>query len=261
MGQKIHPTGFRLAVTKNWGSRWYANSKDFPEMLNEDIKVREYLKRKLAHASVGRVLIERPAKNARVTIYSARPGVVIGKKGEDIEQLRTDLQRIMGVPVHVSIEEIRKPEVDAQLIADSIAQQLEKRIMFRRAMKRAMQNAMRLGAQGIKVMSAGRLNGAEIARSEWYREGRVPLHTLRADIDYATSEALTTYGIIGIKVWVYKGDMLDRNAPPVVEEPSAEERRPRRTPGKPEGDRPRTRTVKKDGGEVPGKRNVRKAGV
>ncbi len=161
----------------------------------------------------------------------ARPGVVIGKKGEDIEQLRTDLQRIMGVPVHVSIEEIRKPEVDAQLIADSIAQQLEKRIMFRRAMKRAMQNAMRLGAQGIKVMSAGRLNGAEIARSEWYREGRVPLHTLRADIDYATSEALTTYGIIGIKVWVYKGDMLDRNEQPVAEEPSGDERRSRRRSG------------------------------
>lgn len=201
MGQKIHPTGFRLVATKNWSSRWYANSKDFPEMLTEDVKVREYLKRKLAHASVGRVLIERPAKNARVTVYSARPGVVIGKKGEDIEQLRTDLQRIMGVPVHVSIEEIRKPEIDAQLIADSIAQQLEKRIMFRRAMKRAMQNAMRLGAQGIKVMSAGRLNGAEIARSEWYREGRVPLHTLRADIDYGIAQALTTYGIIGIKVW------------------------------------------------------------
>ncbi|KAF4516534.1 hypothetical protein B566_EDAN003281 [Ephemera danica] len=243
MGQKIHPTGFRLAVTKNWGSRWYANSKDFPGMLHEDIKVREYLKRKLAHASVGRVLIERPAKNARVTVYSARPGVVIGKKGEDIEQLRTDLQRIMGVPVHVSIEEIRKPELDAQLIADSIAQQLEKRIMFRRAMKRAMQNAMRLGAQGIKVMSAGRLNGAEIARSEWYREGRVPLHTLRADIDYATSEALTTYGIIGIKVWVYKGDMLDRNEQPAGEEPAGEDRRSRRTPAKPEGDKPRTRTV------------------
>ncbi|MDP2881275.1 MAG: 30S ribosomal protein S3 [Azonexus sp.] len=261
MGQKIHPTGFRLAVTKNWSSRWYANSKDFPGMLNEDIKVREYLKRKLAHASVGRVLIERPAKNARVTVYSARPGVVIGKKGEDIEQLRTDLQRIMGVPVHVSIEEIRKPEIDAQLIADSIAQQLEKRIMFRRAMKRAMQNAMRLGAQGIKVMSAGRLNGAEIARSEWYREGRVPLHTLRADIDYATSEALTTYGIIGIKVWVYKGDMLDRNEQPEVVEPVADDRRPRRTPGKPEGDKPRTRTVKKaDGAGAPDTR-VRKAGA
>lgn len=207
MGQKIHPVGFRLAVTKDWNSRWYANTKEFPSMLKEDIKVREYLIRKLSHASVSRILIERPAKNARITIFSARPGVVIGKKGEDIEQLRTDLQRIMGVPVYVSIEEVRRPELDAQLIADSIAQQLEKRVMFRRAMKRAMQNAMRLGAKGIKVMSAGRLNGAEIARSEWYREGRVPLHTLRADIDYATSEARTTYGIIGIKVWVYKGEM------------------------------------------------------
>ena len=263
MGQKIHPTGFRLAVTRAWNSRWYANSQDFPGMLNEDIKVREYLKRKLAHASVGRVLIERPAKNARVTVYSARPGVVIGKKGEDIEQLRSDLQRIMGVPVHVSIEEIRKPEIDAQLIADSIAQQLEKRIMFRRAMKRAMQNAMRLGAQGIKVMSAGRLNGAEIARSEWYREGRVPLHTLRADIDYATSEALTTYGIIGIKVWVYKGEMLARNEQPeAAAEPANDDRKPRRTPGRPEGDRPRTRTVKPGEGDAgaPGKR-VRKAGI
>lgn len=260
MGQKIHPVGFRLAVTKNWSSRWFANSKDFPGMLQDDVKVREYLKRKLAHASVSRVLIERPAKNARVTIYSARPGVVIGKKGEDIETLRTDLQRIMGVPVHVSIEEIRKPEIDAQLIADSIAQQLEKRIMFRRAMKRAMQNAMRLGAQGIKVMSAGRLNGAEIARSEWYREGRVPLHTLRADIDYATSEALTTYGIIGIKVWVYKGDMLDRNEQPAAEEPAAEERRSRRAPGRPEGDKPRPRAVRKDGDDAGAKR-VRKAGA
>jgi small subunit ribosomal protein S3 len=264
MGQKINPTGFRLAVTKNWSSRWYANSKDFPGMLHEDVKVREYLKRKLAHASVGRVLIERPAKNARVTVFSARPGVVIGKKGEDIEQLRADLQRIMGVPVHVSIEEIRKPELDAQLIADSIAQQLEKRIMFRRAMKRAMQNAMRLGAKGIKVMSSGRLNGAEIARREWYREGRVPLHTLRADIDYATSEALTTYGIIGIKVWVYKGDMLERNEQPEVVEPVADDRRPRRSPGKPEGDKPRTRTVKRVDGPAdagaPGGR-VRKAGA
>src|SRR5574343_477624 len=207
MGQKIHPTGFRLSVTRDWNSRWYASDKDFAGMLAEDNKVRVYLKKKLAHASVGKVLIERPAKNARVTVFSARPGVVIGKKGEEIDQLRSDLQKIMGVPVHVSIEEIRKPETDAQLIADSIAQQLEKRIMFRRAMKRAMQNAMRLGAQGIKIMSSGRLNGAEIARTEWYREGRVPLHTLRADIDYATSEAHTTYGVIGIKVWVYKGDI------------------------------------------------------
>jgi len=214
MGQKIHPTGFRLSVTRDWSSRWFSNSKSFASMLQEDIAVRDYLKKKLAHASVGRVVIERPAKNARVTVFSARPGVVIGKKGEDIEQLKIDLQRRMGVPVHVNIEEIRKPEIDAQLIADSIAQQLEKRIMFRRAMKRAMQNAMRLGAQGIKIMSAGRLNGAEIARTEWYREGRVPLHTLRAVIDYGTSEAKTTYGIIGIKVWVFKGDAVSRGDAP-----------------------------------------------
>jgi small subunit ribosomal protein S3 len=233
MGQKIHPTGFRLSVTRDWSSRWFANSKAFAGMLREDIAVRDYLKKKLAHASVGRVLIERPAKNARVTVYSARPGVVIGKKGEDIEQLKLDLQRRMGVPVHVNIEEIRKPEIDAQLIADSIAQQLEKRIMFRRAMKRAMQNAMRLGAQGIKIMSSGRLNGAEIARTEWYREGRVPLHTLRAEIDYGTSEAKTTYGIIGIKVWVFKGENAARADAAVtpeqqVEEPAKRARRPAR---------------------------------
>jgi small subunit ribosomal protein S3 len=208
MGQKIHPTGFRLAVTRNWGSKWYAGNANFATMLNEDLKVRAFLKAKLKNASVGRIVIERPAKNARITIFSSRPGVVIGKKGEDIEVLKSSLSKMMGVPVHVNIEEIRKPETDAQLIADSIAQQLEKRIMFRRAMKRAMQNAMRLGAQGIKIMSSGRLNGIEIARKEWYREGRVPLHTLRADIDYGFGEAETTYGIIGIKVWVYKGDRL-----------------------------------------------------
>lgn len=208
MGQKIHPTGFRLSVLKNWSSKWYANRANFPVMLQEDIRVREYLKKKLAHASVGRITIERPSKNARFTIYTSRPGIVIGKKGEDIEALRGELQKRMGVPVHVNIEEIRKPEIDAQLIADNIAQQLEKRIMFRRAMKRAIQNAMRLGAQGIKIMSAGRLNGIEIARSEWYREGRVPLHTLRADVDYGTSEAQTTYGAIGIKVWVFKGEVM-----------------------------------------------------
>ena len=214
MGQKIHPTGFRLSVNKNWSSRWFANSKNFAGMLNEDLRVREYLKKKLAHASVGRVIIERPAKDARITIHSARPGVVIGKKGEDIEVLKADLRRLLGVQaVHVNIEEIRKPEIDAQLIADSITQQLEKRIMFRRAMKRAMQNAMRLGAQGIKIMSAGRLNGIEIARTEWYREGRVPLHTLRADIDYGVSEAKTTYGVIGVKVWVYKGEVLAKSDP------------------------------------------------
>ncbi len=211
MGQKINPTGFRLSVQRNWLSRWYANNNNFAAMLNEDIKVREFLDRRLKNASVGRILIERPSKNARITIFSSRPGIVIGKKGEDIEVLRTELQKRMGVPVHVNIEEIRKPELDAQLIADNIAQQLEKRIMFRRAMKRAMQNAMRLGAQGIKIMSSGRLNGIEIARTEWYREGRVPLHTLRADLDYGTSEAKTTYGIIGIKVWIFKGELLGRN--------------------------------------------------
>jgi small subunit ribosomal protein S3 len=241
MGQKIHPTGFRLAVSRNWASRWYASNNDFAGMLAEDIKVREYLKAKLKNASVSRVLIERPAKSARITIFSARPGVVIGKKGEDIESLKKELAARLGVPVAVNIEEVRKPEIDAQLIADSITQQLEKRIMFRRAMKRAMQNAMRLGAQGIKIMSAGRLNGIEIARTEWYREGRVPLHTLRADIDYATSEAKTTYGIIGVKVWVYKGDTLGRNDLPAAAEPRAEEeRRPRgpRRDARPAGDRP-----------------------
>lgn len=227
MGQKIHPTGFRLAVTRNWNSRWYAGNSDFASMLNEDLQVRGYLKKKLKNASVGKILIERPAKNARITIYSSRPGVVIGKKGEDIELLKADLARLMGVPVHVNIEEIRKPEIDAQLIADSIAQQLEKRIMFRRAMKRAMQNAMRLGAQGIKIMSSGRLNGIEIARKEWYREGRVPLHTLRADIDYGFGEAETTYGIIGIKVWVYKGDRHSNVDALMAESPVEDEKKRR----------------------------------
>jgi len=228
MGQKIHPTGFRLSVSRNWASRWYASNRDFAGMLAEDIEVRDYLKGKLKNAAVSRVLIERPAKNARITIFSARPGVVIGKKGEDIENLKKELTTRLGVPVAVNIEEVRKPEIDAQLIADSITQQLEKRIMFRRAMKRAMQNAMRLGAQGIKIMSSGRLNGIEIARTEWYREGRVPLHTLRADIDYGFSEAKTTYGVIGVKVWVYKGDTLGRGDAPLAAEPRAEEeRRPR----------------------------------
>ena len=249
MGQKIHPTGFRLSVTRNWGSRWYAGNSNFATMLNEDLDVRAYLKKKLKNASVGRVVIERPAKNARITIYSSRPGVVIGKKGEDIEVLKSDLTKLMGVPVHVNIEEIRKPEVDAQLIADSIAQQLEKRIMFRRAMKRAMQNAMRLGAQGIKIMSSGRLNGIEIARKEWYREGRVPLHTLRADIDYGFGEAETTYGIIGIKVWVYKGDRLASGEAPTIETPVDDDKKrrgPRRDDGKPGG---RPRAKKAEGSE------------
>jgi small subunit ribosomal protein S3 len=243
MGQKIHPTGFRLSVTRNWASRWYAGNGNFASMLNEDLKARAYLKKKLKNASVGRIVIERPAKNARFTIYSSRPGVVIGKKGEDIEVLKAELTKIMGVPVHVNIEEIRKPEIDSQLIADSIAQQLEKRIMFRRAMKRAMQNAMRLGALGIKIMSSGRLNGIEIARKEWYREGRVPLHTLRADIDYGTSEAATTYGIIGVKVWVYKGDRLANGEAPTIDttsEEKKERRAPRREDGKPTG-RPRAK--------------------
>jgi len=250
MGQKIHPTGFRLSVSRNWASRWYASNKDFAGMLAEDIKVREYLKVKLKNAAVSRILIERPAKNARITIFSARPGVV-GKKGEDIENLKKELAARLGVPVAVNIEEVRKPEIDAQLIADSITQQLEKRIMFRRAMKRAMQNAMRLGAQGIKIMSAGRLNGIEIARTEWYREGRVPLHTLRADIDYATSEAKTTYGIIGVKVWVYKGDTLGRNDAPAAQEPrSDEERRPRgpRRDARPGSDRPPARGARRPTG-------------
>ena len=239
MGQKIHPTGFRLPVTRNWSSRWYAGNQNFASMLAEDIEVREFLKKKLKNAAVSRIQIERPAKNARITIFSARPGVVIGKKGEDIEALKAELTKRLGVPVAVNIEEVRKPETDAQLIADSITQQLEKRIMFRRAMKRAMQNAMRLGAQGIKIMSSGRLNGIEIARTEWYREGRVPLHTLRAEIDYGFSEAKTTYGIIGVKVWVYKGDRLPNGElPAAAREERPEEDRRRRGP---RSDRPNDR--------------------
>jgi small subunit ribosomal protein S3 len=240
MGQKIHPTGFRLAVTRNWASRWYASNRNFASMLAEDLEVRAFLKKKLKNAAVSRILIERPAKSARITIFSARPGVVIGKKGEDIENLKAELAKILNCPVSVNIEEVRKPEVDAQLIADSITQQLEKRIMFRRAMKRAMQNAMRLGAQGIKIMSGGRLNGIEIARTEWYREGRVPLHTLKADIDYGFSEASTTYGIIGVKVWVYRGDRLANGEAPVLKggDEREDDRRNRRGP---RGDRPNDR--------------------
>ena len=220
MGQKINPIGFRLGVQKNWTSKWFTSTKNFPVFLNNDIKVREFLNKKLANAAVSKIIIERPAKNAKVTIMTARPGIVIGKKGEDIENLRTDLQGLMGIPVQLNIEEVRKPEIDATLIAQSIAQQLEKRVQFRRAMKRAMQNAMRLGAQGIKIMSSGRLNGIEIARSEWYREGRVPLHTLRADIDYGVARAQTQYGIIGIKVWIYKGEIYqdDKSASPITKD-------------------------------------------
>ncbi len=210
MGQKVHPTGIRLGIVKDWTSTWYANSKDYASFLHTDIKVREYLRKKLANASVSRIQIERPANNARVIIHTARPGIVIGKKGEDIERLRNEITQMMGVPAQVSVEEIRKPELDAYLVAESVAQQIERRIMFRRAMKRAVTNTMRLGAQGIKIHVSGRLNGAEIARSEWYREGRVPLHTLRADIDYGFAESRTTYGVIGIKVWIFKGEIFGR---------------------------------------------------
>jgi len=209
MGHKVNPIGIRLGISKDWNSKWYAPKREFAQNLVADLKVRELLKTRLAQAGVSKIQIERPAKNARITIHTARPGVVIGKKGEDIEKLRNDVSKIMGVPAHINVNEVRKPEIDAQLVAESIAQQLERRIMFRRAMKRSVQNAMRLGALGIKVNVAGRLNGAEIARSEWYREGRVPLHTLRADIDYGFAEAKTTYGVIGVKVWIYKGEIFD----------------------------------------------------
>ena len=209
MGQKVHPTGIRLGIAKDWNSTWFAEKGDYAENLNSDLKVREYLEKRLAQAAVSRIQIERPAKSARITIHTARPGLVIGKTGEDIERLRRDVSALMGVPTHITVAEIRKPELDAKLVAEGIAQQLERRIMFRRAMKRAVGNAMRLGALGIKVSVAGRLNGADIARSEWYREGRVPLHTLRADVDYGTYEARTTYGVLGVKVWIYKGEVFN----------------------------------------------------
>lgn len=209
MGHKVHPTGIRLGIVKDWTSKWYADSKHYADLLNTDLEVRAFLKQRLKQANVSRIQIDRPAKNAHITIHTARPGLVIGKKGEDIDALRAEVAKKMAIPVHISIEEIRKPELDAQLVAESIAQQLERRIMFRRAMKRAVQNTMRLGAEGVKVNIAGRLNGAEIARTEWYREGRVPLHTLRADIDFGFSEAATTYGVIGVKVWIFKGEVFD----------------------------------------------------
>jgi len=211
MGQKVHPTGIRLGIVTDYTSKWYADSKEYANYLNSDIMVREFLKKKLSQASVSKIQIERTAGNANITIYTARPGLVIGKKGEDIERLRREVTAMMKLPVvHINIEEIRKPELDAQLVAEGIAQQLERRIMFRRAMKRAVTNTLRLGALGVKVCVAGRLNGAEIARSEWYREGRVPLHTLRADIDYGFAEAKTTYGIIGVKVWIFKGEVIGK---------------------------------------------------
>ncbi len=212
MGQKVHPVGMRLGISTDWRAKWYAEGDEYANFLHKDIQVREFLKKRLKNASVSDVRIERPAKSAFITIRTARPGVVIGKKGEEIENLRVEVSKLLGLHpnnVKLNIEEIRKPEIDAQLVGESIASQLERRIMFRRAMKRAVGNAMRLGAKGVKISVAGRLNGAEIARTEWYREGRVPLHTLRADIDYATAEALTTYGVIGIKVWIYKGEVFD----------------------------------------------------
>lgn len=221
MGQKVHPTGIRLGIVKDHTSVWYADKSEYASKLQNDLQVREYLGKQLEKASVSRIEIERPAQNAKITIHTARPGIVIGKKGEDVEKLRNTVSEMMGVPVHINIEEIRKPELDARLVAQGVAGQLERRVMFRRAMKRAVQNAMRLGAKGIKIQLGGRLGGAEIARSEWYREGRVPLHTLRADIDYATYEAHTTYGVIGVKVWIFKGEILggieqvraEKNAP------------------------------------------------
>jgi small subunit ribosomal protein S3 len=208
MGQKVHPIGIRLGIVKDWSSRWYAPAKDYANTLCADIKVREFLRKKLAQAGVSRIQIDRPARNAKITVYAARPGVIIGKSGKEIENLRDDIAKILNVPVHVSIEEVRKPELDAKLVADTVAQQLEKRVMFRRAMKRAVSTALRQGAKGIKICVSGRLGGAEIARCEWYREGRVPLHTFRADIDYGLGEAFTTYGVIGVKVWIFKGEVL-----------------------------------------------------
>ena len=224
MGQKVHPTGIRLGIVKDWSSKWYADTAMFPEYIRQDHVVREFIKKKLKDASVSRISIERPAKKANITIHTARPGIVIGKKGEDIEKLRAEVAHMVGMKiqdVRINIAEVRKPELDAQLVAEGIAQQLERRVMFRRAMKRAVTNTMRVGSEGIKVKVGGRLNGAEIARSEWYREGRVPLHTLRADIDYDFAEAHTTYGVIGVKVWIFKGEVFDKPEAPPAEEKEA----------------------------------------
>ena len=209
MGQKVHPTGIRIGIIKDWTSTWYADTKNYAKYLKTDLQVREYLRKKLVNASVSRIQIERPPNEIKVIIHSARPGIVIGKKGEDIERLSQEVSDMMGVRAKVSVREIRKPELDASLVAESVAQQIERKIMFRRAMKRAVTNTMRLGALGIKIHVSGRLNGAEIARSEWYREGRVPLHTLRADIDYGTANSNTTYGVIGVKVWIFKGEVFN----------------------------------------------------
>lgn len=223
MGQKVHPTGIRLGIVKDWTSKWYADSKTYSEYVKKDHDLRTFVKKKLKDASVSRITIERPAKKANITIFTARPGIVIGKKGEDIEKLRLEVAKMIGMninDVRINISEVRKPELDAQLVAEGIAQQLERRVMFRRAMKRAVTNTMRVGAEGIKVKVSGRLNGAEIARSEWYREGRVPLHTLRADIDYGVAEARTTYGVIGVKVWIFKGEVFDKPEAVAAAEPA-----------------------------------------
>ena len=229
MGQKVNPIGLRVGINRTWDSRWFAG-KDYAALLHEDLRLKDYLKERLAQAGVSRIIIERPAKKARVTIHSARPGVVIGKKGADIEKLRSDLAKMTGSEVSLNIVEIRKPEIDAKLIAENIAQQLERRVAFRRAMKRAVQSAMRLGAQGIRINCSGRLGGAEIARMEWYREGRVPLHTLRADIDYGTATAFTTFGTCGVKVWVFKGEIMAHD--PMAHDKRAEEAAPQRTPAR-----------------------------
>ncbi len=210
MGQKVNPTGIRLGITEDWKSKWYAEG-DYSKWLNEDVAARRFLEKKYSQAALSKILIERPANNAKVTLHSARPGIIIGKKGHDIEMLRADLGKILGVPVSVNIEEVRKPELDATLVAQSVASQLERRIMFRRAMKRAVQGALRAGSQGVKICVGGRLNGAEIARTEWYREGRVPLHTFRANIDYGVARAQTTYGVIGVKVWIFKGEVVEKD--------------------------------------------------
>ncbi|AWH90299.1 30S ribosomal protein S3 [Buchnera aphidicola (Melanaphis sacchari)] len=226
MGQKVHPNGMRLGIIKKWNSIWFSNTKDFANQLDSDYKVRQFLMKELIKASVARIVIERPAKSIRVTIYTSRPGIVIGKKGEDVEKLRNIIAKITGVPAQINISEVRKPELNAKLVSDSICAQLERRVMFRRAMKRSVQNAMRQGAKGIKIEVSGRLGGAEIARREWYREGRVPLHTLRADIDYSISEAHTTYGVIGVKVWIFKGEILGgMSAIEKLEKPSLQVKR------------------------------------
>jgi len=234
MGQKVNPVGLRLGINRTWDSRWYANRGQYATLLHQDIAIREYLKERLAQAGVARVIIERPAKKARITIHTARPGVVIGKKGADIEVIRKDLQKMTGSEVHLNIIEIRKPEIDAQLVAENIAQQLERRVAFRRAMKRAVQSAMRLGAGGIRITCSGRLGGAEIARVEWYREGRVPLHTLRADVDYGTSTAKTTYGTCGVKVWIFKGEILEHDPMAQDKRLGGEVQTPREERGRPD---------------------------